>query len=190
MISISHNNILLFTALALSSVIRTNAFVKLSTTDTSKVNTELFSKKSNVPPFYGNVYGEESRLYRRTVFTHEDWKRYRSPDRFIRNLKTFTKSGIYSNIAREVVATTTVATFVVLWNAITGGYTDFEGTEHAALFADTFIGPLRLPMSPFSLSSSSLGLLLGMFTNNPICQHFASHRFSFDSDNFLIIFLS
>jgi hypothetical protein len=35
------------------------------------------------------VFGEESRRYRRTVFSHDDWVRHRSPDRFWRNVKTF-----------------------------------------------------------------------------------------------------
>jgi hypothetical protein len=41
------------------------------------------------------VYGEESRKYRRMVYTHDDWVKHRSPDRYWNNLKTTTKSGIY-----------------------------------------------------------------------------------------------
>ena len=40
-------------------------------------------------------YGEESRKYRRTVYTHEDWVKHRSPDRFFKNIMSTTKSGIY-----------------------------------------------------------------------------------------------
>lgn len=40
-------------------------------------------------------YGEESRKYRRTVYSHEDWVKHRSPDRFIKNILSTTKSGIY-----------------------------------------------------------------------------------------------
>jgi hypothetical protein len=40
-------------------------------------------------------YGEESRQFRRTVYSHDDWVKHRSPDRFWNNLKTTTKSGIY-----------------------------------------------------------------------------------------------
>lgn len=40
-------------------------------------------------------YGEESRKFRRTVYTHEDWERHRSPDRFIRNLNSIMASGVY-----------------------------------------------------------------------------------------------
>jgi hypothetical protein len=38
-------------------------------------------------------YGESSRKFRRTVYTHDDWARHRSPDRFLRNLVSITSSG-------------------------------------------------------------------------------------------------
>jgi hypothetical protein len=40
-------------------------------------------------------YGEESRKYRRTVYSHEEWVKHRSPDRFFKNIMSTTKSGIY-----------------------------------------------------------------------------------------------
>lgn len=40
-------------------------------------------------------YGEESRKFRRTVYSHDDWVKHRSPDRFIKNILSTTKSGIY-----------------------------------------------------------------------------------------------
>jgi hypothetical protein len=40
-------------------------------------------------------YGEESRKFRRTVYTHDDWERHRSPDRFVRNLASVMASGVY-----------------------------------------------------------------------------------------------
>ena len=166
----SRNNVLLLAALALSSVAGTSAFIKPSPNAVSKVNTEINSSSSSAPepsfPFTEAIYGEGSRKFRRTVYTHDDWKKHRSPDRFIRNLKSFTSSGVYTNIGREVTTATSIAAFVVLWNAITGGYTDLEGSKHAALFANTFIGPLSLSLAPFTLSSPSLGLLLGMFSSD------------------------
>ena len=41
------------------------------------------------------LYGEASRKFRRTVYSHDDWERHRSPDRFIRNLASITTSGVY-----------------------------------------------------------------------------------------------
>jgi hypothetical protein len=106
-------------------------------------------------------YGEESREYRRTVYTHEDWVKHRSPDRFTRNLASFFDSGIYKSLFREVVATTTAASFIVVWNMIFGQYVDLFGASHDGIFHDSVIPALSLPLSVFTLSSPSLGLLLG-----------------------------
>ena len=107
------------------------------------------------------VYGEESRKYRRTVYTHDEWIKHRSPRRFIRNLGSFTSSGIYKNVGREVLATTSVAIFIALWNMVFGDYQDIAGVSHPGLLKDSFIPILALPLAPFTLSSPSLGLLLG-----------------------------
>ena len=40
-------------------------------------------------------YGEKSRQYRRTVYSHEDWVKHRNPNRFIKNIATIVNSGIY-----------------------------------------------------------------------------------------------
>lgn len=106
-------------------------------------------------------YGEASRPYRRTVYSHDDWVKHRSPDRFFRNIKSITNSGVYKNIGREVMTTTAVATFIVLWNMLTGGYTDLDGVAQAAKLSLPFISTLSLPLAPFNLASPSLGLLLG-----------------------------
>ena len=106
-------------------------------------------------------YGEESRKYRRTVYSHDDWRKFRSPDRFPYDLRTFINSGIYKNLAREVMAATFVAAFIVLFNAIIGGYVDFEGVKHDPLITSSWIPQLGLPQDPFVLSSPALSLLLG-----------------------------
>ena len=105
------------------------------------------------------TYGEGSRKYRRTVYTHNEWVKHRTSDRFIRNLTSMVNSGVYKSLAREVLATTGVAAFLVLWNAVAGGYTDFNGVQHAA--AIDALPQLTLPLTPFTLLSPSLGLLLG-----------------------------
>jgi hypothetical protein len=56
----------------------------------STTTTRLISSEATEIP-----YGEESRQFRRTVYSHDDWVKHRSPDRFWNNLKTTTKSGIY-----------------------------------------------------------------------------------------------
>lgn len=109
-------------------------------------------------------YAEVSRSYRRTVFTHDDWVRHRSSDRFLRNLGNYFNSGVYKNIIREVGVATGIATFVVLTNLLVGEYTDLEGVKQAGLLAGNGIGKLGLPLTPFTLASPSLGLLLGMYS--------------------------
>jgi len=113
----------------------------------------------------GIPYGEESRKYRRTVYSHDDWIKHRSPDRFLKNLLSTSKSGIYKNVGREVLAVTLIATFVMLWNMLTGEYTDLVGVVHPGFLRGQYAPVLALPMNPFTLSSSFLGLLLVFRTN-------------------------
>ncbi len=91
----------------------------------------------------------------------------RSPNRFYRNLSTITSSGIYKNLVKEVLATTTVATFVIGWNAIFGTYQDLDSVVHNGPMHDSLIPILSLPLAPFTLASPSLGLLLGKFVALP-----------------------
>ena len=118
----------------------------------------------NMPPIKDISYGEESRKYRRTVYSHDDWRKHRSPDRFIYYLSSLGVSGVYKNIRREVGATTAIAVLVCLYNALVGGYTDFSGVEHGPVITNSWLTVAGLPLTPFSLSTSSLGLLLGMYS--------------------------
>jgi hypothetical protein len=68
-------------------------------------------------------------------------------------------SGVYKSIAKEVLATVGIASFLVVWNGLTGGYTDLNGVQHEAVI--NFLPALTLPLTPFTLLSPSLGLLLG-----------------------------
>lgn len=107
--------------------------------------------------------GEEQRKYRRTVYTHEDWMKHRSQDRFLYYLGAILNSGVYKNLAGEVGLTTAIASFVVIYNCIAGGYTDLGGVDHNALIP--FLPVLSLPLTAFTLTSPSLGLLLVFRTN-------------------------
>jgi predicted membrane chloride channel (bestrophin family) len=110
------------------------------------------------------TYGEGSRKYRRTVYTHKEWVKHRSSDRFFRNISSMVNSGVYKSLGREVFATTAVTAFIIFWNALTGGYTDFSGVQHEAII--TSLPQLTLPLTPFTLLSPSLGLLLVFRTNS------------------------
>lgn len=118
-------------------------------------------------------YGEESRKYRRTAYAWDDWVKHRSPDRFFYNLGTMIQSGLLRSVLKEVSVVAAIATVCVLWNcALVDGWSDFAGGHHGPLFplaegrASTDIPRLSLPLTPFTLSSSALGLLLVFRTNS------------------------
>ena len=150
-----------------SLIVGTSAFIAPSRPAVARLGTELHANTQAapdaMPPIKDISYGEESRKYRRTVYTHDDWRKHRRSDRFIYYLRVLTSSGVYKNLGREVSATTAVATFVCLYNALVGGYTDFEGVQHASLIDSSLM--MGLPMAPFTLSSPALGLLLVFRTN-------------------------
>jgi hypothetical protein len=125
--------------------------------------TQIHSSVEDITEDIYHTYSEESRGYRRTVFTHEDWVKHRSSNRFFRRLVTFTDSGIYKSLFKEVAATTSIAAFVVFWNMLFGEYQDLQSVTHNGPFHDSVIPILALPLAPFTLSSPALGLLLGMY---------------------------
>ena len=135
----------------------------------TRLGTELYASTKVAPqllPDYPPLTpGEEMRKYRRTVYTHDDWRKHRDTDRFIKYLFAMFTSNIYQNLGREVLATTSVATAICLYNALVGGYTDFAGEQHAAVITSNLLPLLGLPLAPFTLSSPSLGLLLVFRTN-------------------------
>ena len=109
-------------------------------------------------------YGERSRRFRRTFFTHEDWTRHRASDRLTKNLRTTFKSGVVRQLANELCLVTIVSVSLCLWNCLlVTGYQDFFGLLHPPLL--TGMPLLSLPLEPFSLSSPALGLLLVFRTN-------------------------
>ena len=120
---------------------------------------DSFSRADDVATAQNMPIGEAQRQFRRTVYTHDDWKKHRSQDRFFYYLLAIFKSGVYKNMGREVGAVTTIAALVIAINALTGGYTDFSGIDHPGLLPFDKIG---LPLAAFTLTSPSLGLLLGM----------------------------
>ena len=106
-------------------------------------------------------YGEGSRKYRRTVYTHDQWVKHRSSDRFVNNLRTLFQSRIYKQIGREVFFTVCIAVSVCVWNALVGGYQDFGGEVHDAVIQESWALKVGLSMEIFNVLSPSLGLLLG-----------------------------
>lgn len=132
----------------------------------------LQSTKANNPsdvtrPLKGReAYGEQSRKFRRTVYSADDWVKHRDPDRFFRNLSTIFDSGIVAQLVNEVAAVTTISMLVCAWNlALVDGYLDLSGVQHDPLFQLPTFLRFALPVGPFTLSSSALGLLLVFRTN-------------------------
>lgn len=120
---------------------------------------ERLKTLTNVPS------GEDQRKLRRTVYTHDDWRRHRNQDRFIVYLAAIFKSGVYKNLKNEVVLATSIAAFVCFYNCIVGDYTDLAGVKHVGLVQSVFFPKLGLPLQAFTLTSPSLGLLLVFRTN-------------------------
>jgi len=147
-----------FTQPSVSSIVANNKYAAVP----SSTPLQMGPPKPN--EVLQETYGEGSRKYRRTVYTHNEWVKHRSSDRFIRNLSSIYNSGVYKSLGKEVFAVTAVATFLVLWNGLTGGFTDFNGVQHGAVV--NFLPMLTLPLTPFTLLSPSLGLLLVFRTNS------------------------
>jgi len=111
-------------------------------------------------------YGEQSRPFRRDFFSHEKWVKHRAPYRFTRNLANILKSGVVRSLAKEIFLISSVATFLVGWNALfVAGLDDFAGVHHAPLIPLN-VPLLKLPLEPFTLSSPALSLLLVFRTNS------------------------
>ena len=157
-----YSKALLISALVASA----NAFMapqpsKVNTGTELNVDQTGWDSFSKMPPIKDISYGEESRQYRRTVYSHDDWKKHRSPDRFTYYLAAVFNSGVYRNLGREVVATTAIAGFVLGWNCLFGEYQDLASITHPGILKNDIIPILGLPLNPFTLASPSLGLLLG-----------------------------
>jgi len=152
-----------------------NAFSFVSKSSITKPTTTCTKTSSRSTLYMGppidpsapmtELSGEGSRKYRRTVYTHDQWVKHRSSDRFANNLKTLFNSGIYRQIGKEVAVTTAVAIFVWAWNLLVGGYQDVAGVMHDPILKESWAMMIGLPLTPFTVLNSSLGLLLGEFYN-------------------------
>ena len=102
-------------------------------------------------------YGEASRKYRRTVYTHKDWLVHRSNDRIISNLLSMFYSGVIRQVKNKIILVSSVALFVTLWDDYLANTTLLNQVVN--------LPHLSLPTIPFLLSSPALGLLLVFRTN-------------------------
>jgi len=109
-------------------------------------------RKGRVP------YGEESRKYRRTVYTGtDDWVEHRRSERIVANLWGIFFSGVVRQIRQQVLLVAAVATVIVLVDQSNVGIS------------------LDFPSLPFQLSSPALGLLLVFRTNSSYARWTLAH---------------
>lgn len=98
---------------------------------------------------------ENSRKLRRTVFSPADWKRHRSSNRYFRELINLPNSGVIRGLVRQALIVAALSSVVVFYNVLVE--MKFFGAQSMPL--------LTFPALPFTLTSSSLGLLLVFRTN-------------------------
>jgi hypothetical protein len=111
-------------------------------------------------------FGESSRPFRRDVFGYDNWVQHRSTDRFIGNLLDILKSGVFRELLPYCFSISSIATFVVIYNALfVNGYDDFAGIHHSTILGAAF-PLLKMPMDFFNLCTPSLALLLGTSHGN------------------------
>ncbi len=121
-----------------------------------------------------DIHKENSRELRRTVFTDEDWVKFRSSDRIFQNIRTTFNSILIQGLWLEIAAVTATALLVYGSNyAIMAGMFEpgIPATEDSLIF---------LPALPFQLSSSALGLLL-VFRTNTVYMRWNSARLSWEA---------
>jgi hypothetical protein len=142
---------------------RTRSLLSSSTTKLFVANVEPTTKKEID---YNNLsYGESSRIYRRDVFNYDAWVEHRSTDRFVGNIFDILKSGVFRQLLPNCFFTSSIAFFVIVYNAIcVNGYDDFNGIHHISPIVQFISFPLlKIPGEFFNLCTPSLALLLGMF---------------------------
>lgn len=138
-----------------------------SPASTTQLHLESLEQKTPDPKktaFLLDTYGEKSRTYRRNVFSASDWVRSRRPNRFIETLLSTNKSALIRQVGIELFFVTAVSSLIVGYNNfLIEGWTDLSGVQHEAIA--NYLPELKLPLTPFTLTSSSLGLLLSFRTN-------------------------
>lgn len=97
---------------------------------------------------------ENSRRYRRTIYSAPDWRRHRSSGRHFSELLKMPSSNVLRGVFPQSLFVAFFATFVYAYN-----YFLLKTTRA------TFLPLLAFPPLPFSLTSPSLGLLLVFRTN-------------------------
>mmetsp|Transcript_34650 Transcript_34650/g.67912 ORF Transcript_34650/g.67912 Transcript_34650/m.67912 type:complete len:586 (-) Transcript_34650:479-2236(-) len=129
-----------------------------------------------------DTWREGNRRYSRTVFGPNDWKRYRRSTRLVDNVLTTLSSSVLRALWFDISLVTTVATGVLLWNhGLDDGIIKSWALAQPSFDKEVVEGffktapHAKLPLAPFTLSSSALSLLL-VFRTNGAFQRFFEAR--------------
>jgi hypothetical protein len=143
----------------------------------------LLSTSTNRQVNLALPYGERSRPYRRDLFDYDRWVKHRSSkDRFLGSLFDMLKSGIVRQLLKEVIFTTGIASFLVVFNALftSAGYDDLAGIHHNDALIPLGIPVWSLPSFFFTLSLPALSFLL-VFKTNTSYQRWYEGRKNWES---------
>mmetsp|Transcript_64940 Transcript_64940/g.159907 ORF Transcript_64940/g.159907 Transcript_64940/m.159907 type:complete len:624 (+) Transcript_64940:167-2038(+) len=134
--------------------------------------------------FFENIAGrtdawrENSRRYSRTVFEASDWLKYRRSTRLIEMVLSTFNSGVLRALWFDIAVVVTLCSALLLYNhGIEDGYLlqALSGTPEPVQEAAKQLPVAKLPLSPFTISSPALGLLL-VFRTNGAFQRFFEAR--------------
>jgi len=123
----------------------------------ARVITNVASTGGDAPKSLDEVDDLElARTFRRSVFTPVEWKKHRSADRYNRNILTMVNSRIVRSIAGPMTITFGISTVAAIEDHL----------QLLSTYFPEFDQYFHLPLSPFSLTGFSLGLLLVFRTNS------------------------
>jgi len=130
-----------------------------------------------------DAWRESSRRYKRTVFEAKDWVKYRRSTRLLDTFLSTFDSGVIRALWFDILVIVGVTSSLLLWNhgvedqwfinAVKG--MDLGESKAAIEGIVAGLPALKLPLSPFTLSAPSLGLLL-VFRTNGAFQRFFEAR--------------
>jgi len=123
-----------------------------------------------------DAWRESSRRYKRTVFEAKDWVKYRSSTRLVDTFLSTFNSGVLRALWFDILVVVSISSALLCWNhGVQDGWflNAAKGTDVEAFVKS--LPALTLPLSPFTLSAPSLGLLL-VFRTNGAFQRFFEAR--------------
>lgn len=110
-----------------------------------------------IDPVTADREKEEARLYRRTVYDHEQWLRHRSSTRHARHILSIASSRVILSLGPPVYSLTLFSATIVAFNYI---------VTNQLIDLPEWVGVLHISALPFQLTAPALALLLVFRTNS------------------------